>query len=99
MQAAELRVGEAVFWGVQYHPELTLEEVSAALTRQADSLIEDGLAADDAAVSDYTRRIDALSQAPERIDYAWALGLDAEVADRSRRARELRNFLASLRTP
>lgn len=98
VQAAEVRVGEAVFWGVQYHPELTLEEVSAALSRQADTLIQDGLAADKGAVGDYTRRVDALAEAPERIDRAWALGLDAEVADRSRRTRELRNFLGSLRT-
>ena len=99
VQAAEIRVGEAVFWGVQYHPELTLEEVSAALSRQADTLIEDGLAADEAAVGEYARRVDALAEAPDRIDLAWALGLNAEIADRSRRARELRNFLGSLRAP
>jgi GMP synthase (glutamine-hydrolysing) len=31
VQAAEIRHGGGVFWGVQYHPELTLGEIAAAL--------------------------------------------------------------------
>jgi GMP synthase (glutamine-hydrolysing) len=96
VQAVEIRCGEAVFWGVQYHPELTLQEVSAALQRQADTLIQSGLAADHRTVQDYSDRIDRLAKAPERLDLAWALGLDEEVAQRDRRCREVRNFLAML---
>ena len=39
VQAAEIRVGEGVFWGTQYHPEISLGEVAAALRRQADDLV------------------------------------------------------------
>ena len=33
VQAAEIRHGEGVFWGVQYHPEIGLDEVAGALRR------------------------------------------------------------------
>ncbi|WP_419790119.1 glutamine amidotransferase-related protein, partial [Pseudomonas atacamensis] len=46
VQAAEIRYDNGVFWGVQYHPELALAEIAVAIRRQADSLIEAGLAHD-----------------------------------------------------
>ena len=30
VQAAEIRSGRGTFWGVQYHPEISLAEVAAA---------------------------------------------------------------------
>ena len=45
VEAAEIRHGNGVFWGVQYHPEITLAEVAASLRRQASDLIDAGLAA------------------------------------------------------
>ena len=46
--AVEVRLGGGVFWGVQYHPELSLREIAAALRRQADDLIAHGIARDEA---------------------------------------------------
>ena len=102
IQAAEIRHAGGTFWGVQYHPELTLAEIAAALRRQSDELVEEKLAADDSAVSEHARRIDALDADPERKDLAWQLGLDRQVTDADFRMREIRNFIASassLRAP
>ena len=43
VQAAEIRHSNGIFWGVQYHPELSLAEVAGALRREAYELIEAGL--------------------------------------------------------
>ena len=99
VQAAEIRVGPGVFWGVQYHPELSLSEVAAALRRQAPDLVECGLARSEAEVGIQAALVDALAQDPERRDLAWRLGLDAELIDRTKRTTELRNFLDHLVAP
>ncbi|MBP0656773.1 hypothetical protein J8J20_23135, partial [Mycobacterium tuberculosis] len=87
------------FWGVQYHPELPLDEIAGALRRQADDLVEQGWAADRAAVERYAATVDALHAEPESHDLARHLGLDREVTDPLRRQRELRNFIADLVRP
>lgn len=99
VQAAEIRRGEGVFWGVQYHPELSLGEVAAALERQADDLIESGLAHSREAIEAQAALIAALAREPERRDLAWRLGLDREVTEPSRRMTELSNFIERLAKP
>ena len=96
VQAVEIRQGPGVFWGVQYHPELSLDEVAPALRRQAETLLEDGLAKDEAALEDYARRVEALAREPGRRDLSWQLGLDVQVTDTDRRRLELRNFIDTL---
>jgi len=93
IEAVEIRHGNGVFWGVQYHPEITLAEIAASLRRQASELVQEGLAVDKAALEDHARKIEALAQDPCRSDLAWQLGLDQEVTDAARRTLELRNFL------
>jgi GMP synthase (glutamine-hydrolysing) len=99
VQAVEIRQGQGVFWGVQYHPELSLGEVGPALRRQSDALIQDGLARDMAALEAFASRVDALAEAPDRRDLAWQLGLDRQVTDRARRQLELHNFVQHLAEP
>jgi GMP synthase (glutamine-hydrolysing) len=99
VQAAEIRHGAGVFWGVQYHPELSLAEVAAALRRDGDDLLEHGLARSEAELEEHAALIDALGRAPERRDLAWRLGLDAEVIDDGRRRTELGNFIEHLVRP
>jgi GMP synthase (glutamine-hydrolysing) len=92
----EIRQGESVFWGVQYHPELSLEEVAPALRRQADVLLKDGLARDRGALEAFAGLVEALAEAPDRRDLAWQLGLDAQVTETKLRRLELRNFIDRL---
>ena len=96
VEAAEIRSGAGTFWGVQYHPELAPGEIAAALRRQRGALVEDGLAADGAAVDRYADALDALDADPGRRDLAWQLGLGLEVLRFERRTRELGNFLRHL---
>lgn len=96
VQAIEIRRGNGLFWGVQYHPELTLAEIASSLRRQAGDLVEEGLAADEEAVEVYAGRVDTLDRDPGRRDLAWQLGLDDEVLVPERRMTELRNFLDHL---
>lgn len=99
VQAAEVRQGPGVFWGVQYHPELPLSDIAAALRRQVDDLVEQGVAPDKAAVDEYADQIDALDREPERRDLAWRLGVDQQVTSSARRQTELKNFLLHLVEP
>lgn len=99
VQAAEVRQGPGVFWGVQYHPELPIGDIAAALRRQADDLVEQGVATDQAAVEDYAAQLDALDREPGRRDLAWRLGIDDQVTSPARRQTELRNFLQHLVGP
>ncbi|WAJ27186.1 glutamine amidotransferase-related protein [Antarcticirhabdus aurantiaca] len=93
VEAAEIRSGNGVFWGVQYHPELTIAEIAASLRRQSDDLMEQGMARDRSAVEAYARALEALHEDAGRLDIAWQIGVDEEVTDPDRRMRELRNFL------
>ncbi|MBP0492469.1 type 1 glutamine amidotransferase [Roseomonas indoligenes] len=99
VQAAEIRSGKGIFWGVQYHPELSLHEVAEALRHQADSLVEQGLAADREALEHHAVRIDALDREPARRDLAWQLGLNHQVTDPALRRLELMNFIQHLAGP
>ncbi|MCC2975452.1 type 1 glutamine amidotransferase [Sphingomonas sp. PL-96] len=99
VQAAEIRHDQGIFWGVQYHPEISLREVAAALRRQAEDLIEHGLARDELDVATHAAVVEALHQEPERPDLAWRLGLNEQVTDPMQRMTELRNFLTHLVLP
>ncbi len=99
VQAAEIRHAGGIFWGVQYHPELPLNEIAGAVRRQADDIIEQDLARDKAAVETYAALVEALDRDPTRQDLAWQLGLDQQVTDPVRRQTELRNFIEHAARP
>ncbi|GEP12396.1 hypothetical protein MGN01_42410 [Methylobacterium gnaphalii] len=96
VQAAEIRFDGGVFWGVQYHPEIGLDEVAGAMRRQADGLVKAGLARGKEDVEAYASQVDALHREPTRRDLAWRLGLDQQITDERLRLAELRNFIGAL---
>lgn len=98
-QAAEIIHGDGIFWGVQYHPELSLAEIAAALRRDAESVVEAGLALTVDQVETQAQLFDALDTRPDRLDVRWRLGVDAEVAEQARRRTELVNFIHHLVEP
>jgi len=99
VQAAEIRYDRGTFWGVQYHPEISLREVAAALRRQADDLIEHGLIRNEVDLEAQALLVDALHDDPTRRDLAWRLGLDEQVTVAEQRMTELRNFIRYLVEP
>ena len=67
VQAAEVRFGNGVFWGVQYHPELAIGEIATALRAQRAGLallVETGLAEQEADVLARADDLDALHSIP-----------------------------------
>ncbi len=96
VQAVEIRHDVGVFWGVQYHPELAPGEIAVALRRQAQDIVDAGLAE---TIEDVERRadqLDVLQHDPGRTTALWALGVDSRFADESNRRLELMNFLKHL---
>lgn len=98
VQAVEIRHEAGVFWGVQYHPELAPGEIAAALRRQADSLVETGLADDTAMVERRAALLDRIHRDPDDRPARWALGIDDEFAREDRRRTELTNFIEAIPT-
>lgn len=96
VQAAEIRCGAGIFWGVQYHPEISLFEVGEALRRQSDDLIEHGLASGPDDVEQQACLVEALHHAPDRRDLGWRLALDEQVTEPEARSAEIRNFIEHL---
>lgn len=98
VQAVEIRHDAGVFWGVQYHPELAPGEIAAALRRDADDLVEQGLADATEHVEAQAALFDRLHRVPESRDVRWRLGVDDTVALEERRRTELRNFIDHIGT-
>ncbi|GEO82344.1 type 1 glutamine amidotransferase [Pararhodospirillum oryzae] len=99
VQAAEIRHGAGVFWGVQYHPEFDLPEVARTLERLRERLIDEGFYKDEAAALAHGSALRALAAEPTRLDLAWQFGIDADVLNTATRRLEIRNWLIHAVTP
>lgn len=94
VQAAEIRHGNGIFWGVQYHPEYTLRDLSDVLVRYAPIMIEqEGMFAARAELDRYVEDLRVLDADRSRRDIAWRLALDADLLDDRRRHCEIGNWL------
>ncbi len=93
MQAAEIHWAGGTFWGVQYHPEFSLADIAAILTRRVQRLQEEGIFAAASDCEAYCAALRALHVDPARADLAWRLGLDAQTIEASARRTELHNFI------
>ena len=96
VQAAEIRHARGVFWGVQYHPELSPGEIASAIRAQGESLVEAGLASDEAAVERRAALLDRIQRNPDDHAARWELGVDDEFAHEERRRVEIANFIAAI---
>jgi GMP synthase (glutamine-hydrolysing) len=95
VQGAEIRHAGGVFWGVQYHPEFRLRDLTAILRRAGQSLIDDGLFADRAALDGYAADLDLLGADAARKDLAWRFGLGPDVLEPEKRLCEIANWIAA----
>ncbi|BAM92751.1 putative Glutamine amidotransferase, class-I [Bradyrhizobium oligotrophicum S58] len=96
VQAAEIRNGRGRFWGVQYHPEFSLQDVSWVIRRIGQPLVDEGFFADLAELERYAVDLAALHHDRARRDILWRLGLDQDVANDGLRQAEISNWIASL---
>jgi len=96
IQAAEIRLGRGVFWGVQYHPEYGLHDVAAVIRRYGQMLVTEGFFADVAELDRYATDLSTLAANQQRRDIAWRLGFGDDIMKQSVRQTELSNWIASL---
>ncbi|MGJ5175679.1 type 1 glutamine amidotransferase [Bradyrhizobium oligotrophicum] len=96
VQAAEIRSGRGRFWGVQYHPEFSLQDVAWVIRRIGQPLIDEGFFAGLAELERYAADLATLYRDRDRRDILWRLGLDQDVANDVLRLAEISNWLASL---
>ena len=99
VQAAEIRHGKSVFWGVQYHPEFTLAEMAAIIRRYGKVLVDEGPFCDLDQLERHAADLSDLHDDPARTDIAWRLGYDIDVLDPDTRLAEIRNWLERLVLP
>lgn len=93
IQAAEIRHEGGVFWGVQYHPEYSLREMSCIIRRRIAPLMRQGFFRDEAAGHALCDDFDALHEDSSRADIAWSRGLQPEMIDADLRLIEIRNWI------
>jgi GMP synthase (glutamine-hydrolysing) len=99
VQAAEIRHAGGVFWGVQYHPEYSLDHIASIIERRSEVLTAEGFFRDAGDCDRYCADLRLLAVEAGRIDVAWRLGLGADVTDKRNRETELRNFVDALVRP
>ncbi len=93
VQAAEIRSEGGVFWGVQYHPEYTLQDVAATLARYNGRLIEEGFYASTTELQAHIAGIESLHRDPAQPGLAWRLGIDRDILDPAQRLCEIANWI------
>jgi GMP synthase (glutamine-hydrolysing) len=96
VQAAEIRLGHGVFWGVQYHPEYGLYDIAAVIKRYGQTLVTEGFFANLTELEHYVTDLSTLAANERRRDIAWRLGFGDDITKESVRQTELSNWIASL---
>ncbi|MCP5367091.1 MAG: type 1 glutamine amidotransferase [Hyphomicrobiales bacterium] len=83
-----------VFWGVQYHPEFTVNQIARLYDLLRERMLSENLFATDADITAYIAKLDALRLDPTgRRDLGWLLGIDDDILDPDIRTRELANWI------
>jgi GMP synthase (glutamine-hydrolysing) len=95
VQAAEIRLGGGVFWGVQYHPEYRLRDIAAVVRRYGEMLVIEGFFKDLSELEFYAADLMALEADRKRRDIAWRLDLAEDILDEGMRLSELSNWITS----
>jgi GMP synthase (glutamine-hydrolysing) len=99
VQGAEIRCGEGVAWGVQYHPEYPLREVAAIVRRTGIRLVNEGFFLDEGDLQRYSNELDTLHRDPANKALAWRHGIDGAVLDKTLRVKEIVNWIDTLVLP
>ncbi|MEQ1611729.1 MAG: type 1 glutamine amidotransferase [Hyphomicrobiaceae bacterium] len=93
IQAVVIEDGGRSFWGVQYHPEFGLAQISALFRRRAARLVKDGLARTEGEVEGLAADFMALHHDRARRDLAWRYGIGRDVLDDTIHRREFANWI------
>jgi GMP synthase (glutamine-hydrolysing) len=93
LQAAVFTHRRGSFWGVQYHPEYDYLDIAAAAERYGQTLVDEGLFQDLAALQAFAVELRQLQAQPANAPLLWKHGLGAAMSEPGLRRLELRNWL------
>lgn len=93
IQAVAVRDGDRSFWGVQYHPEFDLHQISAMWRRSAQRYVDRGLVRSIEEMHGIAADLKALHEDHGRRDIAWKYGITQDIVDTDRHRLELANWL------
>jgi GMP synthase (glutamine-hydrolysing) len=93
LQAAEIRRGRSVFWGVQYHPEYSIGDIAATAQRYGEVLAREGLFKGGADLESYVAELRVMQAQPGDDALYWRHGLGPALREPSLKLAELANWL------
>jgi GMP synthase (glutamine-hydrolysing) len=93
VQSVEIKTGNSIAWGVQYHPEYPLRELATIVRRIGTRLIGEGFFAEEADVKSFAQDLDALDADPECKRLSWRHGISRNVLDKKLRVSEVANWM------
>jgi len=96
IQALDVRVGDGVFWAVQYHPEYDFHEVGCLARLRHQQLVREGCFADEAEVARFAEEFEQLQASATDEELRRRHQVSAELADDDSRRLEVRNWLATV---
>lgn len=93
VQGAIVPVGNSEVWGVQYHPEFDVAQLSQLLTLYEQNMYDQGFLNDRAEFEDYQSKLDGLAENGDDKALAWQLGIDTDITDDAIRRAEIINWI------
>jgi len=99
VQAMEISHAEGVFWGVQYHPEYDLHDMTRLIASRAQRLSKEGFFLDADDLERYIGQLEGLHREPDRKDLRWQLDIGEDLISAEIRQLEFRNWLKYMVLP
>lgn len=93
VQAVEIRRGNAIFWGVQYHPEFDLEYMAFIVQKYKKMLVDENICVDEAAAERLAADFLTAHNHPDRKDVTDQHKMGADILDPCCRLQEISNWL------
>lgn len=95
VQAAEIKAGRMLAWGVQYHPEYPPAEMAAILRRYGSRLVDEKLFDGEESLRACAGAFQTLEREPSNADAAARLGIAPSILALPFRSREIANWLTA----
>lgn len=93
IQSVAVSYKKGNFWGVQYHPEYNLFELSRLILAREEKLIGLEFFKNEKDLKSYCQHLEDLYFEPNRKDLRWKLGIDDDVLDSTQRELEFKNWI------
>ena len=93
VQALEIRKGNSVFWGVQYHPEFDLKYMAMLVQKYKKTLIDEDICSDETAVDQLSSDYVNVHNDQSRDDLKSRHNMSMDVLDPHHRLQEISNWL------